>query len=87
MIAANCVLDGMTQQYSDRIHAEFASNFDAARTLANLFYGYPKICYQYGVKMPERPELQRSFWQVNERSTIFLDKRFAAFVQVQLLIW
>jgi flavin-dependent dehydrogenase len=50
MIAANCVIDGMTRQYSDRIHAEFASNFDAARTLANLFYGYPKICYQYGVK-------------------------------------
>ena len=52
IIAANCVADGTTPAYSDRIHDEFASSFDAARRLAHFFYQYPKIFYQYGVKNP-----------------------------------
>ncbi len=50
IMAANCVADGTTQAYSDRIHDEFASSFDAAGRLAYFFYQYPKIFYQYGVK-------------------------------------
>lgn len=50
IIAATCVADGTTQAYSDRIHDEFASSFDAARRLAYFFYQYPKIFYQHGVK-------------------------------------
>lgn len=53
MIAANCVIDGQTQKYTDRIHAEFAANFDAALKLAQFFYQYPGICYRYGVKNPK----------------------------------
>ena len=50
IIAATCVANGTTQNYSDRIHDEFASSFDAARKLAHFFYQYPKIFYRYGVK-------------------------------------
>lgn len=50
MIAATCVAEGNTLVYSDRIHAEFATNFDAALKLARLFYQYPSLCYKYGVK-------------------------------------
>lgn len=49
-IAATCVLEERTQEYSDRIHGEFAANFDAASKLAQLFYQYPGLCYKYGVK-------------------------------------
>ncbi len=52
-IAATCAAEEKTQAYSDRIHAEFANSFDAARRLARLFYQYPKICYRYGVKKPQ----------------------------------
>jgi geranylgeranyl reductase family protein len=50
VIAANSVAEGMAAQYSDRIHAEFAANFDAALRLAQFFYRYPGLCYRYGVK-------------------------------------
>jgi flavin-dependent dehydrogenase len=50
MIAATCVAEGTTQTYSDRIHAEFAANFDAALNLAQFFYKYPGVCYKAGVK-------------------------------------
>lgn len=53
MIAANCVIEGISHLYSDRIHAEFAANFDAAMFLAKFFYRFPKSCYQYGVKNPK----------------------------------
>lgn len=52
-IAAICVLEGTTQQYSDRLHAEFAASFNAARQLAQLFYRFPKLGYTYGVKHPK----------------------------------
>jgi hypothetical protein len=38
--------------YSDRIHAEFAANFDTARYLASLFYQFPHFFYRHGVKHP-----------------------------------
>ncbi|MBD2022482.1 geranylgeranyl reductase family protein [Leptolyngbya sp. FACHB-36] len=56
-IAATCVAEGTTQRYSDRIHAEFAANFDAALRLAQLFYRYPSLCYKYGVNHPRGTRL------------------------------
>ncbi|UBF26451.1 geranylgeranyl reductase family protein [Kovacikia minuta CCNUW1] len=56
-IAATCVAEGTTSTYSDRIHAEFASSFDAARRLANLFYQYPHFFYRYGVKYEKSTRL------------------------------
>lgn len=53
VIAGNCVAEGMAHQYTDRIHAEFAANFDAALKLSKFFYQYPGICYKYGVKNPK----------------------------------
>jgi geranylgeranyl reductase family protein len=50
--AAQAVIDGATLEYSDRIHAQFAANFDAALTMANFFYQYPGFCYRYGVSNP-----------------------------------
>lgn len=56
-IAAECVLENATATYSDRIHAEFAPNFDAALNLARFFYQYPGVCYKYGVKNPKSTRL------------------------------
>jgi geranylgeranyl reductase family protein len=53
IIAAECVIEGTVLEYSDRIHAEFASSFDAARRLAQVFYRFPQFCYRYGVKHPK----------------------------------
>jgi geranylgeranyl reductase family protein len=52
-MAACCVVEGATQHYSDRLHAEFAASFNAARQLAQLFYRFPQIGYTYGVKHPK----------------------------------
>jgi geranylgeranyl reductase family protein len=52
-IAANCIAEGNSLAYSDRIHAEFAANLDAARLFAQVFYRFPHFCYQYGVKHPK----------------------------------
>lgn len=57
VIAGNCVAEGKVHQYSDRIHAEFATNFDAARQLAFMFYRFPKLCSKYGVKHPKGTRL------------------------------
>ncbi|MBL1176344.1 geranylgeranyl reductase family protein [Pantanalinema sp. GBBB05] len=52
IIAAECVVNGTTLTYSDRIHAEFAANFDTARTLASCFYQFPSLFYRYGIRQP-----------------------------------
>ncbi|HTL88794.1 MAG TPA: geranylgeranyl reductase family protein, partial [Leptolyngbya sp.] len=49
-IAAQCIVEDAPQTYTDRIHAEFATNFDAALNLARVFYQWTGVCYQYGVK-------------------------------------
>jgi len=56
-IAAECVIENAVAQYSNRIHAEFAANFDAALSLARFFYQYPGVCYKYGVKNPKSSRL------------------------------
>lgn len=52
-MAAECVINGTTLTYSDRIHAEFAANFDVARTLAQFFYQFPGLFYRYGIKQEQ----------------------------------
>ncbi len=49
-IAAQSIVDDATEEYTDRIHAEFAANFDAALNLARVFYQWTGVCYKYGVK-------------------------------------
>lgn len=49
-IAAQCLAENAVDEYSDRIHAEFAANFDAALNLARVFYQWTGLCYRYGVK-------------------------------------
>ncbi len=49
-IAAQCLVDQAADHYTDRIHAEFAANFDAALTLAQVFYQWTGAFYKYGVK-------------------------------------
>ncbi len=50
LIAASCLIDGSAQDYTNRIHAEFAANFDAALNLSRFFYQWPHLCYKFGVK-------------------------------------
>ncbi|MBE9014402.1 geranylgeranyl reductase family protein [Pseudanabaenaceae cyanobacterium LEGE 13415] len=49
-IAARSIIDDAAEDYTNRIHAEFAANFDAALNLARIFYQWSGICYKYGVK-------------------------------------
>jgi geranylgeranyl reductase family protein len=49
-IAAQCLIDEMPQDYTQRIDAAFAADFDAALQLANWFYRWPGLWYRYGVK-------------------------------------
>ncbi|OUC11995.1 MAG: geranylgeranyl reductase [Alkalinema sp. CACIAM 70d] len=49
-IAGQCLAEDAAQDYTQRIHREFAGNFDAALALAKVFYQWPGICYKYGVK-------------------------------------
>ncbi len=50
VMAAECVIAGQTLDYSRRIHAHFAGNFNVALKLSRFFYQYPGLCYRYGVK-------------------------------------
>lgn len=75
VIAAACVIEDKPLEYSDRIHAEFAPNFDAALTLARFFYQYPGICYNVGVKHPKGTRLatkllagELSFTEMSDRA-------------------
>ncbi len=52
IIAAECAAVSTTQQYTRKIHDEFAANFDAALRLAKFFYQWPGLCYRHGVHRP-----------------------------------
>jgi geranylgeranyl reductase family protein len=52
IIAAESLLQEGGKDYTRRIHAEFAANFDAALRLSKFFYQFPGIVYRYGVKRP-----------------------------------
>lgn len=49
-IAAQSLIDNAADEYTNRIHAEFAANFDAALNLSRVFYQWTGLCYKYGVK-------------------------------------
>jgi geranylgeranyl reductase family protein len=49
-IAAQCLAEELPHEYTNRIHAEFAANFDAALNLSRVFYQWTGACYKYGVK-------------------------------------
>lgn len=50
LLAAAALADGAAADYTRRIDAEFAANFDAALRLAKFFYQWPTLCYRYGVQ-------------------------------------
>ncbi|MBU6185223.1 MAG: geranylgeranyl reductase family protein [Synechococcales bacterium] len=50
LIAAECIKNGTSQEYTNCIHDEFAANFDAALKLSRFFYQWPYLCYKFGVK-------------------------------------
>ena len=52
VIAAECITKGQAHTYTDRIHAEFAANFDAALQLSSFFYQWPSLCYRHAVTHP-----------------------------------
>jgi flavin-dependent dehydrogenase len=49
-LAAQAIAEDAAHTYTQRIHQAFAPNFDAALHLARVFYTWPQLCYQYGVK-------------------------------------
>ena len=51
-IAARCLVEGVPQEYTRRIHREVTPGFDAALTLSRLFYEWAGPLYRYGVKRP-----------------------------------
>ncbi|HIK29109.1 MAG TPA: geranylgeranyl reductase family protein [Oscillatoriaceae cyanobacterium M7585_C2015_266] len=67
LIAAECIAKNEPQNYTNYIHAEFAANFDAALTLANIFYQFPGICYRHIVKRETatRTAVRLLFGEVN----------------------
>lgn len=52
-IAASCLIDGTPTQYTQRLHAELAANFDAALQLSHLFYRSPHFWYRHAIKRRE----------------------------------
>lgn len=52
LIAVECLVQEVPQEYTRRIHAEFAANFDAALKLARFFYAWAGFIYHHGVKRP-----------------------------------
>jgi geranylgeranyl reductase family protein len=52
LVAVECLVQEAPQEYTRRIHAEFAANFDAALRLARLFYAWAGFIYHHGVRRP-----------------------------------
>lgn len=51
-IAAECIVKGCADRYTQRLHDELANNFDAALKLSYFFYEFPHFWYQNAVKNP-----------------------------------
>jgi geranylgeranyl reductase family protein len=49
-IAAECLIGGESDRYTQRLHAELAANFDAALQLSDIFYRWPHFWYRHAVK-------------------------------------
>ncbi|MGB3240589.1 MAG: geranylgeranyl reductase family protein [Geitlerinemataceae cyanobacterium] len=52
-IAAECIIGGNPERYTQRLHAELAANFDAALQLSDVFYRWPHFWYRHVVKRKE----------------------------------
>lgn len=52
-IAAECLVRNAPDQYTQRLHAELAANFDAALQLSDLFYRWPHFWYRHAIKRRE----------------------------------
>jgi geranylgeranyl reductase family protein len=51
-LAAEAILSGNTQDYSDRIYRQIGINHTLAYGLAMLFYHLPWLCYALGIRNP-----------------------------------
>jgi geranylgeranyl reductase family protein len=51
-IAAECLVTGDGENYTNVINSQFADNFDAARKLAKFFYQWTGLVYKYGISRP-----------------------------------
>lgn len=74
MLAAECVATNTTSSYTQRIHHEFAANFDAALQMARFYYQWPHFCYQQIVTRPTATHIaarllygETPFHQIAER--------------------
>ena len=51
-IAAECLVSGDGENYTNAINSQFVDNFDAARKLAKFFYQWTGLVYKYGISRP-----------------------------------
>jgi geranylgeranyl reductase family protein len=56
-MAAEALLAGDPLSHTARVHDLLASDFEAARRLARLFYGLPGLTYRYGITKPSATAL------------------------------
>ncbi len=56
-LAAEALLAGDPLSHTARVHDLLASNFEAARRLARIFYGLPGLTYRYGISQPRTTAL------------------------------
>jgi flavin-dependent dehydrogenase len=84
-IAAQALTDGRARQYSQRLHAEVARNFDTARWLAAGFYRFPHWCFRHIVSQPKSTQVAArllagdlAFSQTLERIPGYLWRRVLA---------
>jgi geranylgeranyl reductase family protein len=49
-IAAEAIVEDAAPSYTQRIHTDIGTDFDAALKLSKFFYNWTHICFKYGVK-------------------------------------
>lgn len=56
-LAAEAVLAGDPCSHTARVHGVLAADFEAARRLARVFYGLPRLTYRYAIAQPRATPL------------------------------
>jgi geranylgeranyl reductase family protein len=56
-LAAEAVLEGRPQTHTARVHDLLADDFEAARRLARVFYGLPRLSFRYAICQPRATAL------------------------------
>lgn len=51
-LAAQCIVDGHSEEYTRRLMSAFQPEFDASARLARFFYAWPELCYRHVVGRP-----------------------------------